>query len=143
MTISSTRVRGLMRAYLAGNVALANAVRAGVADYKGVYAYMPRMIPYYLDEDPILPNVETHICREPKSLAYTLDHLEQPVLKPVDAAGTGRAAVALRAHSKHTIAQKIGSQGWFDSGAGRKSWHGMSIAAAPGYEQVPYFGRMT
>ena len=61
-------VPGLMRAYQAGNVALANAVGTGVADDKAVYAYMPRMIRYYLGQDPILPNVETHICREPEAL---------------------------------------------------------------------------
>src|SRR6516164_8273575 len=54
-------VPGLMRAYRAGNLALANAVGTGVADDKAVYAYMPRIIRYYLDQDPILPNVETHI----------------------------------------------------------------------------------
>jgi uncharacterized circularly permuted ATP-grasp superfamily protein len=57
-------VPGLMRAYRAGNVALANAVGTGVADDKAVYAYMPRIIRYYLDQDAILPNVETFICRE-------------------------------------------------------------------------------
>ena len=70
-------VPGLMRAYRAGNVALANAVGTGVADDKAVYAYMPRIIRYYLDEEPILPNVETHICREPEALRYTLDHLDR------------------------------------------------------------------
>jgi uncharacterized circularly permuted ATP-grasp superfamily protein len=80
-------VPGLMRAYRAGTVALANAVGTGVADDKAVYAYMPRIIRYYLDEDPILPNVETHICREPKALRYTLDHLGELVVKPVGEAG--------------------------------------------------------
>ena len=80
-------VPGLMRAYRAGNLALANAVGTGVADDKAVYAYMPRIIKYYLGEDPILPNVETHICREPKALRYTLDHLTQLVVKPVGEAG--------------------------------------------------------
>jgi uncharacterized circularly permuted ATP-grasp superfamily protein len=80
-------VRGLMRAYLLGNVALANAVGTGVADDKAVYAYMPRVIRYYLDQEPILPNVETRICREPDSLQYTLDHLDQLVVKPVGEAG--------------------------------------------------------
>jgi uncharacterized circularly permuted ATP-grasp superfamily protein len=55
---------------------------------------MPRVIRYYLDEDPILPNVETYICREPKSLAYTLDYLDQLVVKPVGKGGKDRAAVA-------------------------------------------------
>ena len=72
-------VPGLMRAYRAGNVTLANAVGTGVADDKAVYAYMPRIIRYYLGQEPILPNVETHICREPDALRYTLDHLEELV----------------------------------------------------------------
>jgi uncharacterized circularly permuted ATP-grasp superfamily protein len=80
-------VPGLMRAYRAGNLALANAVGTGVADDKAVYAYMPRIIRYYLAEDPVLPNVETHICREPKALRYTLDHLAELVVKPVGEAG--------------------------------------------------------
>jgi uncharacterized circularly permuted ATP-grasp superfamily protein len=84
---SGIGVPGLMRAYRAGNVALANAVGTGVADDKAVYAYMPRVVRYYLGEDPILPNVETHICREPDALSYTLDHLEELVVKPVGEAG--------------------------------------------------------
>jgi uncharacterized circularly permuted ATP-grasp superfamily protein len=80
-------VRGLMRAYRAGNLALANAVGTGVADDKAVYAYMPRVIRYYLAQEPILQNVETHICREPAALRYTLDHLAELVVKPVGEAG--------------------------------------------------------
>jgi uncharacterized circularly permuted ATP-grasp superfamily protein len=80
-------VPGVMRAYHAGNVALANAVGTGVADDKAVYAYVPKIIRYYLGEDSILPNVETHICREPESLGYTLDHLAELVVKPVGEAG--------------------------------------------------------
>ena len=67
--------------------ALANAVGTGVCDDKAVYAYMPRIIRYYLDEEPVLPNVETHICREPESLRYTLDNLARLVVKPVGEAG--------------------------------------------------------
>jgi uncharacterized circularly permuted ATP-grasp superfamily protein len=80
-------VVGLMRACRAGNVAIANAVGTGVADDKAVYAYMPRVIRYYLGEEAILPNVETHICREPEALRYTLDHLAELVVKPVGEAG--------------------------------------------------------
>ncbi len=80
-------VPGLMRAYCAGRVTLANAVGTGVADDKAVYAYMPRIIRYYLNEDPVLPNVETHICREPDALRYTLDNLDRLVVKPVGEAG--------------------------------------------------------
>ncbi len=80
-------VPGLMRAYRAGNVALANAPGTGVADDKAVYAYMPRIIRYYLGEDAILPNVETFICREREGLNYTLDRLDQLVVKPVGESG--------------------------------------------------------
>ena len=80
-------VPGLMRAYRKGNVALANAIGTGVADDKAVYAYMPRIIRYYLDQDPILPNVETRICRESEGLRYTLDNLDKLVVKPVGEAG--------------------------------------------------------
>ncbi len=84
---STLGVPGLMRAYLKRNVTLANAVGTGVADDKAVYAYMPRVIRYYLAEDPILPNVETRICRERDALRYTLDHLTELVVKPVGEAG--------------------------------------------------------
>jgi len=80
-------VPGLMRAYRAGNVTLANAIGTGVADDKAVYAYVPRMIRYYLGEDAILENVDTKICAEPDGLAYTLDNLEKLVVKPVGESG--------------------------------------------------------
>jgi len=80
-------VPGLMRAVRKGNVTLANAVGTGIADDKAVYAYVPRIIRYYLDEEPILPNVETYICREPGSLSYTLDNLSKLVVKPVGESG--------------------------------------------------------
>ncbi|MFV0368208.1 MAG: circularly permuted type 2 ATP-grasp protein [Hyphomicrobiaceae bacterium] len=80
-------VPGLMRAARAGNVALANAVGNGVADDKAVYAYMPRIIEYYLSEKPILENVQTNICREADALAYTLDNLDKLVVKPVGESG--------------------------------------------------------
>jgi uncharacterized circularly permuted ATP-grasp superfamily protein len=80
-------VAGLIGAWRRGNVALANAVGTGVADDKAVYAYMPRIIRYYLDEDPILSNVETHICREAQGLAFTLDRMDQLVIKPVGESG--------------------------------------------------------
>ncbi|MBU2532815.1 MAG: circularly permuted type 2 ATP-grasp protein, partial [Alphaproteobacteria bacterium] len=80
-------VAGLMRAAHKGNVTLANAVGTGVADDKAIYAYVPEVIRYYLSEDPILQNVETHICGTPEGLAYTLDHLEELVVKPVGESG--------------------------------------------------------
>ena len=79
--------RGLMVVWGGGAVAMANAVGTGVADDKAIYAYMPRIIRYYLGEDAILPNVETHICREPDALAYTLDRLDRLVVKPVGESG--------------------------------------------------------
>ncbi len=90
-------VRGLIGAWRHGNVTLANAVGTGVADDKAVYAYMPRIIKYYLDEDAILPNVETHICGEPAGLAYTLANLEKLVVKPVGESGGYGITVGPRA----------------------------------------------
>ena len=80
-------VRGLIEAWRRGAVAIANAVGTGVADDKAIYAYMPRIIKYYLSEEPILPNVDTRICGEPDALAYTLDHLHELVVKPVAESG--------------------------------------------------------
>ena len=80
-------VRGLMEASRTGGVTIANAVGTGVADDKAIYAYMPRIIRYYLDEEPVLSNVETHICAEPEGLRYTLDHLAELVVKPVGESG--------------------------------------------------------
>jgi uncharacterized circularly permuted ATP-grasp superfamily protein len=80
-------VKGLMRAARKGNVTLANAVGTGVADDKAVYAYLPRIIKYYLDEEAVLPNVQTNICREADALAYTLDNLDKLVVKPVGESG--------------------------------------------------------
>jgi len=91
---------GLMRAYRKGNVALANAVGTGVADDKAIYAYMPRIIRYYLDEDPVLANVETNICREREGLAYTLDNLAELVVKPVGEAGGYGITVGPKASAK-------------------------------------------
>ncbi|MBK1834563.1 circularly permuted type 2 ATP-grasp protein [Roseibacillus ishigakijimensis] len=80
-------VKGLMRAYRAGNVALANAVGTGVADDKVTYKYVPDMIKYYLDEEPILPNVETYLANEPKELNHILENLDQFVVKAANESG--------------------------------------------------------
>jgi uncharacterized circularly permuted ATP-grasp superfamily protein len=80
-------VPGLMGAYRAGNVALANAVGNGVADDKAIYAYVPEFIRYYLGEEPILKTVETFLCANPKDLAYVLEHLPQLVVKAVGESG--------------------------------------------------------
>jgi uncharacterized circularly permuted ATP-grasp superfamily protein len=84
---STLGVRGLIDVWRRGRVAIANAVGTGVADDKAIYAYMPRIIRYYLAEDPILSNVETHICGEADGLRYTLDNLERLVVKPVGESG--------------------------------------------------------
>ena len=78
---------GLMRAYRAGNVAICNAVGTGVADDKSIYPYVPEMVRFYLDEEPILNNVPTYICRRPKELGYVLANLEKLVVKEVHGAG--------------------------------------------------------
>jgi uncharacterized circularly permuted ATP-grasp superfamily protein len=80
-------VPGIFQAYKAGNIAIANAPGTGVADDKAVYAYVPRLIKYYLGEDPILENVPTYLCREEKDRQYVLDHIEDLVVKETNAAG--------------------------------------------------------
>ncbi len=84
---STLGVRGLIDVWRKGRVAIANAVGTGVADDKAIYAYLPRIIRYYLGEDAILANVETHICAEPEGLKYTLENLENLVVKPVGESG--------------------------------------------------------
>lgn len=80
-------VRGLMRAWKAGNVGIANAPGAGVADDKVVYAYVPQMIKYYLGEDPILPNVPSYLCMDEKDREYVLKNLDKLVVKPANESG--------------------------------------------------------
>ncbi len=84
---SALGVPGLMNAYRAGNVTLANAVGTGVADDKATYTYMPEIIRFYLGEDAILKNVPTFRCREPEALSYVLDHLGDLVVKEVNGSG--------------------------------------------------------
>ena len=80
-------VPGLMAAYAAGNVTIANAVGTGVADDKAIYSYMPEIVKFYTGEDPILKNVPTWRCREADALGYVLDHLAELVVKEVDGSG--------------------------------------------------------
>ena len=80
-------VPGLMDVYRAGNVALANAPGTGVADDKVVYAYVPRLIKYYLGEEAIIPNVPTYICAEPADLDYVLEHAGELVIKAANESG--------------------------------------------------------
>jgi uncharacterized circularly permuted ATP-grasp superfamily protein len=80
-------VAGLMSAYQAGNVTLANAVGTGIADDKAVYSFMPAIVKFFLGEEPILKNVPTWRCREPEHLTYVLDHLHELVVKEVHGSG--------------------------------------------------------
>ena len=84
---SALGVPGLMSAYAAGNITLANAVGTGIADDKAVYSYMPDIVRFYLGEEPILKNVPTWRCREDDDLAYVLDHLDKLVVKEVHGSG--------------------------------------------------------
>lgn len=112
-------VPGLLDAYKAGRVTLANAIGTGVADDKSIYPFVPDMIRFYLGEEPLLNNVPTYVCREPDDLAYTLAHLPELVVKEVHGAGgygmlVGPAATKaeikafrkqLEAHPERYIAQ--------------------------------------
>jgi len=80
-------VPGLMRAWRAGNVSLANAPGAGVADDKVVYAYVPDIIRYYLKEEPLLANVKTYLCEDPEQRKYVLENLDKLVVKPANESG--------------------------------------------------------
>jgi len=84
---SGLGVPGLFNAYRAGSVVIANALGTGVADDKAVYAYVPRLIRYYLSEEPLIDNVETFLCREPKSLSHVLANLDRLVVKAVGESG--------------------------------------------------------
>ena len=86
-TDSRLGVPGLLNAYRAGNVSLANAIGTGIADDKAIYAYMPDIIRFYLSEDPILPNVETYLMSKPDDRRYALEHLDELVIKAVGESG--------------------------------------------------------
>jgi uncharacterized circularly permuted ATP-grasp superfamily protein len=78
---------GLFRAWRAGKVALANAPGAGVADDKVVYTYVPKMIKYYLDQDPIIPNVPSYLCVDEQQRKHVLANLPRMVVKPANESG--------------------------------------------------------
>jgi uncharacterized circularly permuted ATP-grasp superfamily protein len=112
-------VPGLLTAYQAGNVTLANAIGTGIADDKAIYSYMPEIVRFYLDEESILKNVPTWRCREGEHLAYVLEHLPDLVVKEVHGSGgygmmigpmaskatLGSFREKLQAHPKNFIAQ--------------------------------------
>lgn len=80
-------VPGLLNAYRAGNVALANAIGTGVADDKAVYSYVPQIIRYYLHEEPVLSNIETYLLSNEEHQKYVVEHLEELVVKAVGESG--------------------------------------------------------
>jgi uncharacterized circularly permuted ATP-grasp superfamily protein len=80
-------VAGLMGAWLKGNVGLANAPGAGVADDKVIYTYVPQIIKYYLGEEPILPNVPSYLCVDKKQCQHVLENLDKLVVKPANESG--------------------------------------------------------
>ena len=80
-------VPGLINAYRAGNVSLANSIGTGIADDKVMYYFVPRMIKYYLDQEPILPNVPTYLASEEKDKKYILEHLPELVVKAANESG--------------------------------------------------------
>jgi uncharacterized circularly permuted ATP-grasp superfamily protein len=112
---SALGVPGLMNAYQAGNITLANAVGTGVADDKAVYSYMPEIVRFYLGEEALLKNVPTWRCREKDACAYVLEHLKELVVKEV--AGSGgygmligpRADQATREEFAHLIRANPGN----------------------------------
>jgi uncharacterized circularly permuted ATP-grasp superfamily protein len=84
---STLGVPGLLTAYRAGHVTIANAIGTGIADDKSIYPYVPDMVRFYLEEEPLLANVHTWVLRRPADRAYVLDHLEELVIKEVHGAG--------------------------------------------------------
>jgi len=80
-------VAGLINAYRAGNVSLANSIGTGIADDKVMYYFVPRMIKYYLDQEPILPNVPTYLASEKQDMQYIMEHLPELVVKAANESG--------------------------------------------------------
>jgi uncharacterized circularly permuted ATP-grasp superfamily protein len=105
-------IPGLMEIYRQGRVGIANAIGTGIADDKAVYSYVPEMIRYYLNEEPILNNVPTYRCREAASLKYVLEHLEELVVKAVAESGGYGMLVGPQstADQRATFAEKIQAQ---------------------------------
>lgn len=97
---STLGVAGLMRAWRNGKVGIANAPGAGVADDKVVYAFVPKIIRYYLDEDAIIPNVPSYLCMYPSERDYVLENLEHLVVKPANESGGYGMIIGPRSSAK-------------------------------------------
>ncbi len=102
-------ISGLMEVYQAGRVAIANALGTGVADDKVIYAYVPKMIRYYLGEDPILPNVDTYLCWDQQQQDHVLANLDKLVVKAANGYGGAGMLVgpASSAEERQTFAEQI------------------------------------
>jgi uncharacterized circularly permuted ATP-grasp superfamily protein len=105
---SALGVAGLLNAYRAGNVTLANAIGTGVADDKAVYAYVPEMIRFYLDQDPILNNVPTYVGVDEKECEYILSNLDKLVVKAVNE--SGGYGMLIGPHSTRQEQERFGEQ---------------------------------
>ena len=106
---SALGVPGLMRAWRAGNVAIANAPGAGVADDKVVYAWVPDIIRYYLGEEPLAPQrADLPLPRTPTSGGYVLDHLDELVVKPANESGGYGILIGSRATAEE-LATRVGA----------------------------------
>ena len=104
-------VPGIMEIYRQGRIAMANAPGTGVADDKAVYSYVPSIIKYYLDEDPIIPSIPTYICREKDQLDHVLKNLDRLVVKAANESGGYGMLVgpASTKKQRHEFADKIRS----------------------------------
>jgi uncharacterized circularly permuted ATP-grasp superfamily protein len=100
-------VPGLVSAYCAGRVTLANAVGTGVADDKAVYHYVPEMIRYYLGEEPILDNLPTWLLADPEQRAFALEHLDELVVKPTGESGGKGVFIGPHASEEQLEAQRL------------------------------------
>jgi uncharacterized circularly permuted ATP-grasp superfamily protein len=103
---SALGVPGIMGAYRKGNVAIVNAVGNGVADDKAIYAFVPRMIRYYLNEEPILPNVPTYDLRNADDREFVFDHLDQVVIKKTNESGGYGMVMGNKAAEKDLLKAK-------------------------------------
>jgi uncharacterized circularly permuted ATP-grasp superfamily protein len=101
-------VPGLVGAYLAGNVTIANAIGTGIADDKAIYSYIPDLIRFYLSEEPLLKNVPTYRCREPASLKYVMERLDQLVVKEVN--GSGGYGMLVGPHATAAQREQFGAK---------------------------------
>lgn len=99
--------KGLMKAYREGNITIANSPGTGVADDKVIYAFIPKIIKYYLNENPIINNVPTRLCYFKEDLIYTLDNLEKLVVKPASECGGSGILIGPNASKKEIESFKV------------------------------------